>query len=102
MKTIRALIPLLSVLLWLADTTAQQADTARKQPPAETRDTKVDPAPVPSPNDAEKGLRMNFRGVPLEMVLDYLSDAAGFIIILETEVKGKVDAWSNAPLGKQD
>ena len=102
MKKIQALIPLVSVMLWLADTTAQQADTAPKQAPAETRDTKVDPAPVPSPNDGEKGLRMNFRGVPLEMVLDYLSDAAGFIIILETEVKGKVDAWSNQPLGKQD
>jgi len=102
MKTIRALIPLVSVMLWLADTTAQQADTAPKQAPAETRDTKVDPAPVPSPNDGEKVLRMNFRGVPLEMVLDYLSDAAGFIIILETEVKGKVDAWSNQPLGRQD
>ena len=102
MKTIRAIIPLVSVLLWLADTTAQQADTAPKPPPAATKDTKADPAPVPSPNDGEKGLRMNFRGVPLEMVLDYLSDAAGFIIILETEVKGKVDAWSNQPLGKQD
>jgi type II secretory pathway component GspD/PulD (secretin) len=93
---------MVSVTLWVADATAQQADNAPKPPPAETKDTKVDPAPVPSPNDGEKGLRMNFRGVPLEMVLDYLSDAAGFIIILETEVKGKVDAWSNAPLGKQD
>src|SRR5258708_39067538 len=102
MKTIRALIPLLSVLLWLAETTAQQAGTAPKQPPAEARDTKVDPAPVPSPNDAEKGLRMNFRGVPLEMVLNYLSDAAGFIIVLETRVEGKVDAWSNQPLSKEE
>lgn len=102
MKTIRTLVPLVGVMLWLADATAQQADDAPKQPPTESKATKADPAPVPSPNDAEKGLRMNFRGVPLEMVLDYLSDAAGFIIILETEVKGKVDAWSNAPLGKQD
>ena len=26
----------------------------------------------------EEGLRMNFRNVPLEMVLDYMSEAAGF------------------------
>jgi len=102
MKTIRALIPLAVVLIWLADATAQPADSTTKKPSAETKDAKVDPAPVPSPNDGDKGLRMNFRGVPLEMVLDYLSDAAGFIIVLETDVKGKVDAWSNAPLGKQD
>jgi type II secretory pathway component GspD/PulD (secretin) len=101
MKTIRAFLLLVSVTLWVADAAAQ-ADNAPKPPPTATKDTQADPAPVPSPNDGDKGLRMNFRGVPLEMVLDYLSDAAGFIIVLETEVKGKVDAWSNAPLGKQD
>ena len=102
MKTIQALIPLAGLLAWLGNAAAQPADPAPKQPAAEPAGTRVDPAPVPAPADGEKGLRMNFRGVPLEMVLDYLSDAAGFIIILETEVKGKVDAWSNAPLGKQD
>jgi type II secretory pathway component GspD/PulD (secretin) len=85
----------MSVVLWLANAEGQQPNDPPKPTPA-------DPAPVPSPNDGEKGLRMNFRGVPLEMVLDYLSDAAGFIIVMETEVKGRVDAWSNAPLGKQD
>lgn len=103
MKTIRALIPL-AVLV--ASTTVSLAQVPQDPAPV--------PAPVPSPattptatpartfDDGEKGLRMNFRGVPLEMVLDYLSDAAGFIIVLETPVTGKVDAWSNAPLGKQD
>ena len=54
-----------------------------------------------APNGAE-GLRMNFRGVPLEMVLDYLSDAAGFVIVLETEVQGTVDVWSNQPLNREE
>ncbi len=45
---------------------------------------------------------MNFRGVPLEMVLNYLSDAAGFIIVLDTKVEGKVDVWSNQPLNKDE
>jgi hypothetical protein len=50
------------------------------------------PAPVPAPAapttadvtpaaPEERGLRLNFRGVPLDMVLSYLSDAAGFIIV---------------------
>lgn len=47
-------------------------------------------------------LRLNFRGAPLEMVLDYLSEAAGFIIVLETKVEGKVDVWSQQPVNKDE
>jgi general secretion pathway protein D len=36
------------------------------------------------------------------MVLDYLSEAAGFIIILETEIRGRLDVWSNQPLDKEE
>ena len=50
----------------------------------------------------ENGLRMNFRGVSLETVLKYLSEAAGFIIVMDTEVKGKVDVWSNQPVSKDE
>lgn len=53
-------------------------------------------------SETDKGLRFNFRGAPLEMVLNYLSDAAGFIIVLETSVSGKVDVWSNQPLTKPE
>ena len=53
---------------------------------------------------AASGLRLNFRGVPLEMVLNYLSDAAGFVINIKpgTDVRGKVDVWSNQPLSKDE
>ncbi len=50
----------------------------------------------------ERTLRLNFRGAPLELVLDYLSEAAGFVIVLETEVRGKLDVWSNQPLTKDE
>jgi len=49
-----------------------------------------------------KGLRLNFRGAPLEMVLNYMSEAAGFTIVLETELKGKVDVWSNQLLDRDE
>lgn len=52
--------------------------------------------------DGEKGLRLNFRQARLETVLDYLSDAAGFIIVPETDVRGRVDVWSNQPLTKDE
>ncbi len=55
-----------------------------------------------NPNYDGEGLRLNFRGVPLEMVLDYFSEAAGFIIVLETQPRGKVDVWSNHPVSKEE
>lgn len=58
-------------------------------------------APVLLPN-GEPGVRMNFRGVPLELVLNHLSEAAGFTIVLDTKVSGKIDAWSNQPLSKDE
>jgi general secretion pathway protein D len=53
---------------------------------------------------ADKGLRMNFRGVALETVLSYMSKAAGFIIhpTSAVDVKGKVDVWSEQPLSKDE
>jgi len=52
--------------------------------------------------EGERGLRLNFRAAPLELVLNYLSDAAGFIIVPETDVRGKVDVWSNQPVTKDE
>ncbi len=56
----------------------------------------------PVTGNGAKNLRLNFRGAPLELVLDYLSEAAGFIIILETEVRGKLDVWSSQPLSQAE
>lgn len=47
-------------------------------------------------------LRLNFRGVPLETVLNYLSDAAGFVIVVEAQPHGNVDVWSDQPLSKDE
>jgi len=61
-------------------------------------------APAPSrPGREEPGtLRFNFRGAPLETVLNYLSEAAGFVIVLETPVKGTIDMWSAQPVTRQE
>lgn len=81
-------------------------------PPSSARDrtNRIEEAPVPElpatpvkpVPPGEKGLRFNFRGVPLEQVLNYLSDAAGFIINLETDVRGKVDVFSNQLLNQDE
>lgn len=47
-------------------------------------------------------LRMNFKNAPLDMVLNYLSDAAGFIIVLDTQVRGTVSIISSQPVTKDE
>lgn len=54
------------------------------------------------PASSASGLRFNFRGAPLEQVLNYMSDAAGFVIVLDTPVRGTVDMWSSHPVSKEE
>src|SRR5439155_15356983 len=74
-------------------TLTQAADTAT-----------VAPASQPAGENGASTLRMNFRGASLDMVLNHLSEAAGFIINVKpgTSVRGKVDVWSNDPLTKEE
>jgi general secretion pathway protein D len=59
------------------------------------------PDPV-TPISEEDGLRLNFRGVPLDTVLDYLSKAAGFVIIRDVDIEGTIDVWSHQLLDKSE
>src|SRR5216683_7656301 len=89
MKSHKALVLAMSLIGLLASATAQTADPPDKQQPVEPADqqppaepqaadqTRPRRAKKPAAADAGQGLRLNFRGVPLEMVLNYLSDAAG-------------------------
>lgn len=45
-------------------------------------------------------LRLNFRNAPLSLVLEYLSEAAGFTISpsAKVDLKGTVTVWSNQPV----
>jgi type II secretory pathway component GspD/PulD (secretin) len=47
-------------------------------------------------------LRLNFRNAPLEMVLNYLSEAAGFIIVMDTQVRGNVSVISSHPMTRNE
>ena len=69
---------------------------------APTGEMVVPSEPVKLVADGERGLRLNFRNAPLDLVLNYLSEAAGFIIVPEADVRGKVDVWSNQPLTKEE
>lgn len=56
------------------------------------------------PANGASGLRLNFRNAPLSLVLDYLSDAAGFVISANSKVdlKGTVTVWSNQPVNRTE
>ncbi len=96
---------LLTLLGVIACTSARAADEISTNAPTATTvaaaETQATNAPVVLAN-GEPGLRMNFRGASLDLVLNYLSEAAGFIIVLDTKVTGKIDAWSNQPLSKDE
>jgi type II secretory pathway component GspD/PulD (secretin) len=56
-----------------------------------------------SPDDSEPAnLRLNFNNVQLDQVLNYLSDAAGFIIVLDTQVHGTVSVISSHPMTRDE
>jgi len=48
------------------------------------------------------GITMNFRNAPLSRVLSYMSDAAGFIIVLDTPVSGYVNVISTHRMTKDE
>jgi type II secretory pathway component GspD/PulD (secretin) len=92
-----------------APAAAAASQPAASQPAAEPVATAPQPPatnaaagpPISSEYGAD-GLRVNFHGAPLNLVLDYLSDAAGFIINKQTEVRGTVEVWSKQPVTKDE
>ncbi len=70
--------------------------------PAPPEDLPQPAAATPASPSNGDAIQLNFRGAPLSLVLDYLSDAAGFIINKEADLKGTVDVWSKQPVSKDD
>jgi type II secretory pathway component GspD/PulD (secretin) len=91
----------------LADTNAP-GTTAPTQPPPATppepaAGTAVNVPAVPAADGGDtNGLRMNFRNAPLDKVLEYLSDAAGFQIVLDTTISGNVTVISSHPMTRDE
>ncbi|HVM62780.1 MAG TPA: secretin N-terminal domain-containing protein [Verrucomicrobiae bacterium] len=87
---------------------ATQPEPATAGSPASEDNSAAAEQPAsPSPSTPEdtgvgKGLFLNFHNAPIDLVLNYLSDAAGFIIEVDTPVRGKVDVWSTHPVTKDE
>lgn len=79
--------------------TAAGAPAAGSAPTSMTLPAPQNVAPLA---EGEK-LRFNFRGVPLDTVLDYLSKAAGFVIFRRNvNLNGRVDVVSHQPLNRDE
>jgi general secretion pathway protein D len=79
----------------VAQPTGQPSSTSSTQP-------EVTLAPPTGQGSGPDQLRLNFDNVPLDMVLNYLSDAAGFIIIMDTQVHGNVSVISSHPMTRDE
>lgn len=86
---------------------AQEAGAPTSNAQATTRtETTTSPSPAPreqnSAAGSAAGIQMNFRNAPLEQVLEYLSEAAGFIIVLDAPIKGTVNVISAKPMSQDE
>ncbi len=70
--------------------------------PAENIEASFTPPALANGTNNPDELRLNFRNAPLEMVLNYLSDAAGFIIVLDTRVNGNVSIISSHAMTRDE
>jgi type II secretory pathway component GspD/PulD (secretin) len=86
-----------------APTTGVQPTTPKKPATAAVIPTVVqDSTLAPTIGTNYDELSLNFRNAPLELVLNYLSDAAGFIIVMDTQVKGNVSVISSHPMTRNE
>ena len=86
-----------------APTTGVQPTTSEKPATAAVIPTVVqDSTLAPTIGTNFDELSLNFRNAPLEMVLNYLSDAAGFIIVMDTQVRGNVSVISSHPMTRNE
>jgi hypothetical protein len=77
-------------------------DSGQQRVTAGTSDPGTFMPPANSGTNGSDGLILNFRGAQIDQVLNYLSDAAGFIIELDTRVSGTVDVFSAHPVSKDE
>ncbi len=72
-------------------------------PPSAATAVAADPADMEATATAgPDGILLNFRNAPLDMVLSHMSEAAGFVIVLDTPVRGSVNVISSHPVSKDE
>lgn len=87
------------------DVTLPELDPAlAPKAPALSTPIRVMPATKPAAPVAlpKTGITLNFQDASLSDVLNYLSEAAGFVVVQEAKVEGKVNVVSRQPITAED
>ena len=61
-----------------------------------------DPPATQPAKGADDQIRLNYKDAPLDAVLEELSQAAGFVVVKETPVEGRVTVMSMRPVTRQE
>lgn len=88
-----------TALLLLSLASGRAADPAPAATPAAAP---AAPAAAPADPGDTAGLRLNFQNAPIGTVLEYLSQAAGFVIMQDTPVSGTITLVSQQPLSADE
>jgi general secretion pathway protein D len=86
----------------MAQDSAAKAAEAKVAAPASIPATSTTTATATPAATGGAGIQMNFRNAPLEQVLEYLSEAAGFVIVLDAPIKGTVNVISAQPMTRDE
>ena len=84
--------------------TTRPSTTQSDSRPADTQDTQPDTQPLATqPADSQPAsIRLNFKDASLDAVLQYLSDVAGFVVIRDAPVEGRVTLLSLQPVSPEE
>src|ERR1700685_2360549 len=83
---------------------AAQTDPATAPSPQSSGDVVASSGQVlvPSTQPAATQITMNFKDASIDAVLDYLSQTAGFFVIKEVPVTGRVTVFNRTPISPED
>ncbi len=85
------------------DSPANPSEAASPAPtPVSIPEAGSNPNPSPSQNPGLGSIKLNFQGASLTDVLNYLSEAAGFVIVQEAPVSGTVTVISRQPVTAEE
>lgn len=85
-------------ILMIASLLGSWCFDARCGAPTKPEGTPESAAVVEATRCRTNQLVLHFRDAPLETVLEYFAEAAGFKVALEATPRGKVNVWSDQPL----
>jgi len=114
MRTLKFIAVILVISLsFLSSVQTQENEPESQEPPViivPVQPSEATPPPAPSPGPAPaitegpspatpvQGILLNFRDASLDSVLEYLSEVAGFSVVRETPVEGRITVMSRQPL----